>query len=225
LQASDSRTSKVASTSTVALSKKGCVADSDSYYLLSQRPHPFTDRDLQKSRTREIKDSKNHLLRGLNPTRKQVVSAPLRLRQRARHLYQRKGVSSTPTLIIFYPRGPIPSQTEICKNQEPEKKRLKEPSSQRLESHSQASSLRTSKVASTSTISLIDYTISSGWPHLSSPKLRHSTDQRSTKIENLENKRLKEPSSQRLESHSQASSLRTSKVAPMNIISDKDCIG
>jgi hypothetical protein len=89
----------------------------------------------------------------------------------------------------------------------------------------QASDLRTSKVASTSTISLIDYAISSDSHPLSSPKLPHPIDQRSTKIENPKNKRIKEPSSQKLESHSQASSFRAPKVTPINTISDKDCIG
>jgi hypothetical protein len=55
----------------------------------------------------------------LNSTRKQVISAPPRLRQQARYLYQRMGVSSTPTLIIFHLGSPLTTPTEICEAPEP----------------------------------------------------------------------------------------------------------
>jgi hypothetical protein len=153
MQARSLCTSKVAPTSTIILPEKLCVADSDSLQLPFRKSYHFTNRDPQSSRTRGTKDSKNHLLRGLIHACKQAIVAPPRLRQQARLLCQRMSVLPTPTLVIFYLRGPSLHRPRSAKIKNQRNKRFKESSSQRIDSRLQASDSRTSKVAPTSTVS------------------------------------------------------------------------
>jgi hypothetical protein len=111
---------------------EACIVSSDSYHLPSRRPCHTADQRPAELKDQRIRNSKNHLLSGLKPP----ASRQFRTREVAPTStvpLSKNGVSSTLILVISHPSDPSLNRSKTRRTQDKRNKKLKEPSSLRLE--------------------------------------------------------------------------------------------